>query len=134
MYKKVDNDWYTKEMTRYKEYVFGVWTDDEINDPRILRVKRPNGNWSSISPDKKDNWLNRHISHDWFNKDWSSAQIIESDHKYLVDWCFCQGMSEAYSCQPYDPEKRNTKFVVAFNDDLSVFDFILKVWNVTQHN
>jgi len=58
---------------RYKE-----WTDEEMADPRILRVQRSNGTWSEVTGAAKDRWIARHRSTEWTHRDWGSTHWIAS--------------------------------------------------------
>ena len=72
-----DYAWYLGQIERKREYCFRDWTDDEVNDPRILRVLRKNGNgWSEIRGDEKDRWAARASSTAWYSQDWSSGELL----------------------------------------------------------
>lgn len=76
-YEQHGFDWYQEAINKKRGYSFRDWTDDEINDHRILRVKRKNGNgWCEVKGDEKDRWTNRFNSTEWYVRDWSSGLLI----------------------------------------------------------
>jgi len=71
-------EWYLSEVERARNYSWREWTDEEMNDPRILRVrdKRPNGDmWWEKKVEEKDRWLNRMSSPTWYSNGWSSGEL-----------------------------------------------------------
>jgi len=71
-------EWYLAEIDRARGYSWREWSDDEMNDPRILRVrdKRPGCDmWWVKKPEEKDRWLNRMSSPTWYSRDWSSSEV-----------------------------------------------------------
>ena len=69
--------WYQGKILSKRAYSFADWTDEEMNDPRVLRVLRKNGNgWSEVSGDAKDRWAARASSTDWYSRDWSRGKLI----------------------------------------------------------
>lgn len=110
-YEHEDMDWYNDEMLRKKDYTFEGWTEEEINDPRILRVFIKNRYWSEVSGAEKDRWLDRYKSVEWYNKDWSSTNLIKFRDMFVkAEYAFCEGMRDFEKLQPYVPGM--TKFVV----------------------
>jgi len=104
-YEEKDEDWYEETLNNKKYYTFRGWTEEEINDPRILRVLI-NSNigtfWSSVSSLEKDRWLNRYSSTEWYSKDWSSGKLIKVDNKYYLSrYCFAEGIKQDNNLQPY---------------------------------
>lgn len=67
--------WYMENINEKRGYSFAGWTDEEMNDPRILRVQCSYG-WSKVSGEEKDRWDNRMTSTDWYDRDWSSGKLI----------------------------------------------------------
>lgn len=110
-YKHEDIDWYNNEILRKKGYTFDGWTEEEINDLRILRVFVKNRYWSEVSGAEKDRWLNRDKSTEWYHKDWSSTTLIEFRGMFFkAEYAFCEGMRDFEHLQPYVPGM--TKFVI----------------------
>lgn len=81
--KVLDWDWYLGEIAKCRGYTWDYFTDEEMDDPRILRVVKPHkrGNpgdkpieWT-VRADQKDRWLKRMIDPAWYCKDWSSGMI-----------------------------------------------------------
>ncbi|MDB4278915.1 hypothetical protein N9917_04875 [Deltaproteobacteria bacterium] len=97
---------------------YGYWTDEEMADPRILRVevKRDNGNsyWSKVSPEAKDRWMARMTSTEWFSRDWSSGKLIVVGDMgpgctmYAAPHSFAEGISRIVhgdALEPWEPGK-----------------------------
>jgi hypothetical protein len=77
LHEERDFKWYLGEIERKRNYCFHDWSEEEMADPRILRVLRKNGNgWYSVQPDEKDRWVARMTSTDWYSRDWSSTQLV----------------------------------------------------------
>lgn len=75
-YERVNYDEYQAIMQRCRGYTYGVWSEEEMNHPGILRVARPNGSWSEVSGREKDNWLRRNVDTTWYTKSWSSGKLL----------------------------------------------------------
>ncbi len=78
-YERVNYDEYQAIMQRCRGYTYGVWSEEEMNHPGILRVARPNGSWSEVSGREKDSWLRRSFDTTWYSKDWSSGKLVPCD-------------------------------------------------------
>lgn len=71
-------NWYLEQVAAARGYAWHEWTDEELADPRILRVrdKRPDVNlWWDATPDKKNRWAARLTDPAWYEHDWSSDVI-----------------------------------------------------------
>lgn len=71
-------EWYVAEIERARTYSWREWSDEEMNDPRILRVrdKRPGCDmWWEKKGDEKDRWANRLSNPAWHSRDWSSSEL-----------------------------------------------------------
>lgn len=97
-YKQYDFFWYVSEIQRAQNYLFKGWTTEEIDDPRILRVK-VNNLWRTISSQAKDRWLNRYLNTDWYRIDWSALTLIPTSSPitaittfYKADHCYLEGI------------------------------------------
>jgi len=78
-YTPLTFEWYCETVQSCREYSYRDWTDEEMNDPRILRVRRKNGNgWSEGNGAKKDRWIARDSSTAWYENDWSSGMLLTS--------------------------------------------------------
>ena len=99
-----DWDWYLGEISRARGYSWREWTDEEMNNPQILRVadKRPDVTnlWWEKSGEEKDRWARRLTDPAWYVRDWSHAEIIVDGNMgpgctlYLTEYPFMQGISE----------------------------------------
>lgn len=71
-------EWYLREIDRARNYSWRAWTDEEVIDPRILRVrdKRPGVDmWWDKSVEEKERWMARMTSPLWYSRDWSSGEF-----------------------------------------------------------
>lgn len=71
-------DWYVGEIARARGYSWREWTDEEMDNPRILRVRdtRPGVDmWWEKKGEEKDRWAARLTNPAWFSRDWSSGEI-----------------------------------------------------------
>lgn len=108
LFEVKDFAWYQDQIYRKWGYTFFGWTKEEMDDPRILRVRvyRDNGSyyWSSVSGEEKDRWAERWRSTEWFGRDWSSADLIasvddglafdETTKFHLVQRCYAEGIRD----------------------------------------
>lgn len=131
LYEVKNEEFYLNQIQSKREYSFGGWTDEEINDPRILRVlvqKTNHSYWSEVSPKEKDRWLDRYNSTDWYTKDWSENYLIKDEDKYyLARYCFAEGIKEDTNLQPYS--KGMNKFFLYANNIKKAEEHILKIYN-----
>lgn len=120
-------EWYLNEIERKRGYCYKGWTEEEMADPRILRVQvtYDNGNtlWREVKGDEKDRWTARMTSTAWFERDWSSGRLFVEGEMgpgctlYRADRAFCQGISDVVpydALQPWEPGK--TQFTLALPD------------------
>lgn len=71
-------DWYLEQIAAARGYSWRAWTDEELADPRILRVrdKRPGVDlWWDTTPDKKARWMSRLVDPAWYSHDWSHDAV-----------------------------------------------------------
>jgi hypothetical protein len=71
-------EWYLAEIDRARSYSWREWSDEEMSDPRILRVrdKRPGVDmWWEKKSDEKDRWAARMASPAWYSREWSSGEF-----------------------------------------------------------
>ena len=72
-------DWYLSEVERARNYSWREWSDEEMNDPCILRVRDKRAGvdmWWEKKSDEKDRWANRMSSPTWHSRDWSSGELV----------------------------------------------------------
>lgn len=73
-----DWDWYLSEIERSRGYSWREWTEEEIDDPRILRVFSGDDHnrmsWAK-KPEEKDRWVKRMTDPEWWSKDWSGGEL-----------------------------------------------------------
>jgi hypothetical protein len=103
--------WYAQTLDQVRGYTFRHWTNEEIADPRILRVKvttaaDPKGHWSAVSAEAKDRWAERSTSVEWL-QDWgghaiptaerdADGRFCENTKFYRFDTPHLQGLREAF--------------------------------------
>jgi hypothetical protein len=71
-------EWYLAEIERARNYSWREWSDEEMDDPRILRVrdKRPGTvTWWEKKGEEKDRWSARMTHPAWYGRDWSSGEL-----------------------------------------------------------
>lgn len=78
LYKPQSFEWYMEAINSKRGYSYRDWSDDEMNNPQVLRVQRKRGTpgWQEISGDEKDRWAERMTSTEWYTHDWSSGVLI----------------------------------------------------------
>ncbi len=113
-------DWYLAEVERARGYSWREWSDEEMNDPRILRVRDKRAGvdmWWEKKGDEKDRWLNRLASPAWYNRDWSSGEFTwDGDFGpgvklFRQDHAFAEGIKVTTSNRKY--LKGVSDFVIA---------------------
>lgn len=114
-------EWYLAEIERARGYSWREWSDEEMNDPRILRVrdKRPGCDmWWEKKGDEKDRWTARMSNPTWYSRDWSSAELTWDGEFGPGVKLYPQGHAHA---QGIDVTTSNRKYV------RGVSDFIIAV-------
>lgn len=89
-YQKLDGAAYLEEIAKCEGYSWRGWTPEEILDQRILRVQVTNeggGTWwnDARSWARKERWINRFTSAEWYSKDWSGGELIGDVAAVLAD-------------------------------------------------
>ena len=105
-------DWYLGEIKRCRDYSWRHWSDEDMDDPRILRVFYGEGLSDVREPKEKDLWAKRLTDPSWFNHRWSSSAItLEGEFGpgvvlYVQGHPFAEGISavvKACYLKPYKP-------------------------------
>lgn len=98
--------WYQEQMENCKGYSWQGWSDEELLDERITRVRRTNlgGHtwWDNKTPEAKARWIKRETDPEWHTRDWASGQILWEGTEsfgpdaalFVATRCFLQGMEE----------------------------------------
>lgn len=124
-------EWYLAEIDRARNYSWLEWSDDEMNDPRVLRVrdKRPGCDmWWEKKGDEKDRWANRMSSPAWYSQDWSSCEFTwDGDFGpgvklYRQNHAYAQGIEVKTSNRKY--LKGVSDFIIATNTLASAITMI----------
>lgn len=141
IFPAIDFAWYKSQIDSCRGYTYADWSIDEINDDRILRVRRKNGNgWSMVSGDEKDRWSKRMTSTEWYKKDWSSSSLIvdeesvnrakadiefnENTQFFRCEHCFAEGMSSLWEKEPPLYSVGSQNFIIAIDDWASARKFL----------
>lgn len=113
-------EWYLAEIDRARDYSWREWSDEEMNDPRILRVrdKRPGCDmWWEKRGAEKDRWAARLSSPAWYSHDWSSCEFAwDGDFGpgvklYRQDHAYAEGIDVTTSNRRY--VKGVSDFIIA---------------------
>ena len=118
VYPSQDWDWYLEKISRCEGYTWRGWSEEEIADPRILRVQvrpsRGEGNlyWKEVKGDVKDRWVQRFESTAWFTRDWASGTklLVKGEMGpgckfFYAENAFAQGMENLPygACDIWEP-------------------------------
>lgn len=133
-------DWYLTEIARCGEYSWSHWSEEEIQDPRILRVQRTRKDgstyWPSpVTPEEKDRWIARMTDPSWWSTDWSSGELFVEGGMgpdfslYLADRCFLQGMDNLL---PREEDRKTyrpgaKRFVASLNGPERVLEILTEI-------
>lgn len=124
-------EWYLAEIERARGYSWREWTDEEMNDPRILRVrdKRPGCDmWWEKKGDEKDRWAARMTSPAWYSHDWSHGEFAwDGDFGpgvklYRQNYAYAEGIKVTTSNRKY--VKGISDFIIAVNSLTSAMTMI----------
>jgi len=116
-------EWYLAEIERARGYSWREWTDEEMNDPRILRVrdKRPGCDmWWEKKGEEKDRWLKRTSDPAWYGRDWSSGEFAwDGDFGpgvklFRQDYAYAEGIKITTANRRY--LKGVSDFIIATNN------------------
>jgi hypothetical protein len=106
-------DWYLNEVDRCRNYTWRGFSDEEMDDPRILRVQYTprilRGQYtppdtkrtltSEVTSDQKDRWLKRMTDPEWWSRDWAGGTL----HWNALHWDgdFGPGVQIYIQARPY---------------------------------
>lgn len=94
-------EWYLNEIERARGYSWAQWTDEEMNDPRILRVRDKRFGydmWWEKTSAEKDRWAKRMTDPAWHSNDWSRSEFTWDGSfgpgvkLFLQDYAHAQGI------------------------------------------
>jgi hypothetical protein len=113
-------EWYLAEIERARGYSWHAWSDEEMNDPRILRVRDKRFGcdlWWEKKPDEKDRWAARMSSPAWYSRDWAGGELTwDGDFGpgvklYRQDHAYAEGIDVTTSNRRY--VKGVSDFIIA---------------------
>ncbi|OHD25074.1 MAG: hypothetical protein A2Y38_02695 [Spirochaetes bacterium GWB1_59_5] len=123
-----DWDWYLGEVARCRGYRWHYWTDEEMDDPAILKVtavhdySKRSMDWDT-TPEVKARWIKRLTDPEWYHRDWSSGPITSDEPfgpgatLFVQGHLFAQGIDDLVPHEdrgPYVPGK--TAFGVSLDN------------------
>lgn len=115
-------EWYLAEIDRARAYSWCEWSNEEMNDPRILRVRDKRHGpgcamWWEKKGDEKDRWAARMSNPAWYSRDWSSSEFTWDGNfgpgvkLYRQDHAYAQGIDVTTSNRRY--VKGVSDFIIA---------------------
>lgn len=123
--------WYLDEIAKCRGYTWRYFTDEEMDDPRILRVfkmhewAKPGGKpmeWK-VEADRKDRWIKRLTDPEWYSRDWSSGVVCWDGEfgpgatLFVQEHPFAQGIADVVPAKALEPYRPGTKmFATAVGD------------------
>lgn len=134
-------EWYLAEIDRARNYSWREWSDEEMSDPRILRVRDKRlgcDMWWEKKGEEKDRWAARRTSPAWFSRDWSSGELSwEGDFGpgvklFRQDRAYAQGNDVTTSNRVY--LKGASDFIIATNTLSSAITMIERFHGVSPHH
>lgn len=133
LYETMTWEQYLHNIERCRGYTYRGWTDEQMNDPCVLRVRveRFDGTfyWSEVSGAKKNRWLARMTNQEWYNRDWSSEELLTDGvfgpdaTIYVARRAFSEGLPSAGVYRP--PISRKFTVAVEHNKMDAVVDAVL---------
>lgn len=124
-----DWQWYLGEIKRKREYCWQHWTDEEMDDPKILSIDQPYE--ISVQPDEKYRWLKRMTDPEWYHRDWSAAQLTWEGpfgpgvEIYPQRHAFAEGINTEGADPIYTPGAKN--FLIALDSIERAGDMIIRI-------
>ena len=113
LYDSHGYQWYRDIIVKKRGYCYRGWSDAEMDDPRILRVKirrserEDDWYWSEVSGAAKDRWTKRDFDTAWYERDWSAGRLLTTGPVpftqdtvfYVVPKAFAEGIKS--TAEPY---------------------------------
>jgi len=99
-------DWYLEQITCSRNYSWRGWSDEDMDDPRILIGP----NKEVKSPAQKTRWMARLTNPEWYAKDWSSADLFWDGtfgpgvKLWRQERCYLEGINHQHIA--YEPGKK----------------------------
>jgi len=115
-------DWYLAEVARVRGYSWREWTDEELADPRILRVRdrRPGTDrWWDTTPDKKARWTARLTDPAWYSHDCAHDAVTWEGNfgpgveLFIQSYAYAEGITVTTGNRAY--RKGIKDFMIAVN-------------------
>lgn len=128
-----DWGWYLEEIARCRGYTWSYFTDEEMEDPRILRAFKKNLSEEErasgrsferfVSPEVKDRWLRRMVDPEWWSRDWASGTLSWDGEfgpgvkLYTLGFPYMEGISSVAPPDANTPYKKGgTMFSLALGN------------------
>lgn len=137
-------DWYLNEIARCRNYTWNYFTDEEMDDPRLLRVfklhkhAKPGDKpmeWS-VNAAQKDRWLKRMTDPVWWTKDWSSGTLSWSGafapgvEIFIQPRPYMQGIEEVVPSEASKPFQPGCRMFALALDSLTQVEALIR--NITR--
>lgn len=68
-------EWYIEEIARARSYSWREWTDEQMDDPTLLKLEPDAPSYMCKSEGEKLRWINRLSDPAWYFNDWSRSTI-----------------------------------------------------------
>lgn len=127
MFEKVlqphDWDWYMAEVAGARGCSWREWTDEQMDDPNLLKLSADAPGYTAKSKGEKERWIRRFSDPEWYGRDWSSAVLCWDGEfgpgvtMYGQSHPFAEGISGLVppgALKPYAPGK--SQFGLAIGD------------------
>lgn len=129
VYRSLDWDWYLGEIAKCRGYTWDYFTDEEMDNPQVLRVVKPHKcgkpgdkpmEWT-VRRDEKERWLKRMTDPSWYYNDWSRGTLSYEGEfgpgvvMYAQQHPFAEGISglvRREALELYAPGKTEFAFAV----------------------
>lgn len=144
LYPSRDWTWYLGVIDKKRNYSYRGWTDEEMEDPRILRVKVPNQDntnsyWSKVRDgEEKDRWIDRMTDTSWYGRDWSGGKLLVEGEMgpdctfFIAEKSFAEGISAVVPYNALEPyEAGRDKFILSCNTTEDVLRLMQRIESAT---
>ena len=123
IYKRMTWEEYMHEVDRCRGYSWSEWSDEDMDNPKILRVPRRKSKdpiqWDEVNSKKKDRWIKRFEDPEWYWSDWSSARIVgdfgNDGEFYEAPYTYAEGIGSNI-CENCPYSHGLSEFMLCYND------------------
>jgi len=123
-----DWEWYLKEIEKARGYSWREFSDEQMDDPKVLHVTSEGKDGALLDwikrRDEKTRWMNRFTSPEWHEKDWSSGTVCWEGKFGPGTNIFVQGRAFAQGIEGNVPEDALQIYAPGLSQ------FILELYNI----